>query len=114
MLASEQRKPRPIWRDETTYKREQSLFDGSSTAAQDRDLALAAKQASDAAVKSLEDQVRASEAQVAVATANRKQLDVQQSDLAATRAARRARADEATADVASQLHKNFCAARQRH
>ena len=34
----------------------------------------------------LEDQVRASEAQVAVARANRKQLNVQQSDLAATRA----------------------------
>jgi multidrug efflux pump subunit AcrA (membrane-fusion protein) len=58
------------------------------------------KQASDAAVKSLEDQVRAVEAQVAVATANRKQLDVQQSDLAATRAQlQQARADKATADV---------------
>ncbi len=56
--------------------------------------------ASDAAVKSLEDQVRAAEAQVAVARANRKQLDVQQSDLAATRAQLvQARADKATADV---------------
>jgi multidrug resistance efflux pump len=44
--------------------------------------------------------VRASEAQVAVAKANRKQLDVQQSDLAATRAQlQQARADKATADV---------------
>jgi multidrug resistance efflux pump len=76
------------------------LFDAGVAAAQDRDLALAAKQASDAAVRSLEDQVRAVEAQVAVATANRKQLDVQQSDLAATRAQlQQARADKATADV---------------
>ena len=61
---------------------------------------LAAMQASDAAVKSLEDQVRAAEAQVAVAHANRKQVDVQQSDLAATRAQlQQARADKATADV---------------
>ena len=68
--------------------------------AQDRDLADAAVRASDAAVKSLEDQVRAAEAQVAVARANRKQLDVQQSDLAATRAQlMQARADKATADV---------------
>src|ERR1700688_503845 len=89
-----------LWRDQTTYKREQSLFDAGVAAAQDRDLALAAMQASDAAVKSLEDQVRASEAQVAVANAHRKQLDVQQSDLAATRAQlQQARADKGTADV---------------
>jgi HlyD family secretion protein len=89
-----------LWRDQTTYKREQSLFDAGVAAAQERDLALAAMQASDAAVKSLEDQVHAVEAQVAVATANRKQLDVQQSDLAATRAQlQQARADKATADV---------------
>ncbi|HXC31951.1 MAG TPA: efflux RND transporter periplasmic adaptor subunit [Verrucomicrobiae bacterium] len=89
-----------LWRDQTTYKREQSLFDAGVEPAQSRDLALAAMQASDAAVKSLEDQVKASEAQVAVAQANRKQLDVQQSDLAATRAQlQQARADKATADV---------------
>ena len=89
-----------LWRDQTTYKREQSLFDAGVEAAQNRDLALAAMQASDAAVKSLEDQVHAAEAQVAVATANRKQLDVQQSDLAATRdQLQQARADKATADV---------------
>lgn len=89
-----------LWRDQTTYKRTQSLFDAGVAAAQDRDLALAALQSSEAAVKSFEDQVRAAEAQVAVATANRKQLDVQQSDLAATRAQlQQARADKATADV---------------
>lgn len=89
-----------LWRDQTTYKREQSLFDAGVEAAQNRDLALAAMQASDAAVKSLEDQVHAAEAQVAVAEANRKQVEVQQSDLAATRAQlQQARADKATADV---------------
>jgi len=97
-----------LWRDQTTYKRTQSLFDSGVAAAQDRDLALAAMQASDAAVKSLEDQVRASEAQVAVATANRKQLDVQKSDLAATRAQlQQARADKATADVRLGYTKVF-------
>jgi HlyD family secretion protein len=97
-----------LWRDQTTYKREQSLFDSGVAAAQERDLALAAMQASDAAVKSLEDQVRASEAQVAVATANRRQLDVQQSDLAATRAQlQQARADKATADVRLGYTKVF-------
>ena len=97
-----------LWRDQTTYKREQSLFDAGVAAAQDRDLALAAMQGSDAAVKSLEDQVRAAEAQVGVATANRKQLDVQQSDLAATRAQlQQARADKATADVRLGYTKIF-------
>jgi HlyD family secretion protein len=89
-----------LWRDQQTYKRQQGLFESGVASAQDRDLADAAVRSSDAAVKSLEDQVRASEAQVAVARANRKQLDVQQSDLAATRAQLvQAHADKATADV---------------
>jgi HlyD family secretion protein len=89
-----------LWRDQQTYKRQQSLFDHGIVSGQDRDLADAAVRASDAAVKSIEDQVRAAEAQLAVARANRKQLDVQQSDLIATRAQlMQARADKATADV---------------
>jgi multidrug resistance efflux pump len=89
-----------LWRDQQTYKRQQSLFDHGIVSEQDRDLADAAVRSSDAAVKSLEDQVRAAEAQLAVAHANRKQLDVQQSDLIATRAQlMQARADKATADV---------------
>ena len=89
-----------LWRDQQTFKREQGLFEGGVAAAQDRDNADAAVRASDAAVKSLEDQVRASEAQVAVARANRQQLDVQQSDLAATRAQlMQARADKITTEV---------------
>ncbi len=97
-----------LWRDQTTFKRTQSLFDAGVSAAQDRDLALAAMQSSEAAVKSYEDQVRAAEAQVAVANANRKQLDVQQSDVAATRAQlQQARADKATADVHLSYTKVF-------
>jgi multidrug resistance efflux pump len=97
-----------LWRDQTTYKRTQSLFDAGVAAAQDRDLALAAMQSSEAAVKSFEDQVHAAEAQVAVANANRKQLDVQQSDVAATRAQlQQARADKATADVRLSYTKVF-------
>lgn len=89
-----------LWRDQQTYKRQLGLFQGGVASAQDRDLADAAVRASDAAVKSLEDQIRAGEAQVSVARANRKQLDVQQSDLAATRAQLlQARADKTTADV---------------
>ena len=89
-----------LWRDQQTYKRQQGLFQGGVVSEQDRDLADAALRASEASVKSLENQVHAAEAQVAVAHANRKQLDVQQSDLAATRAQLlQARADKTTADV---------------
>ncbi len=89
-----------LWRDQQTYKRQQALFDGGVSSAQDRDLADAAVRSADAAVKSLEDQVRAAEAQVAVAHANRKQLDVQQNDLLATRAQLlQARAEKTSAEV---------------
>jgi HlyD family secretion protein len=75
-----------LWRDQQTFKRQQGLFDSGVVSAQDRDLADAAVRASQAAVKSFEDQVRAADAQLAVARANRKQVEVQQSDLVATRA----------------------------
>src|SRR5258708_5311602 len=89
-----------LWRDQQTYKRQQGLFQGGVVSEQDRDLADAALRASEASVNSLKNQVHAAEAQVAVAHANRKQLDVQQSDLAATRAQLlQARADKTTADV---------------
>lgn len=89
-----------LWRDQQTYKRQQGLFEGGVASEQDRDLADAGVRASTAAVKSLEEQVRAAEAQVAIAKANRKQLDVQQSDLLATRAQLlQAHADKTTADV---------------
>jgi HlyD family secretion protein len=89
-----------LWRDQQTFKREQALFDAGVEPAQNRDVADAAERASAATVKSFEDQVRAAAAQVAVARANRKQLNVQQSDLGATRAQlQQARADKVTAEV---------------
>ncbi len=75
-----------LWRDQQTLKRQQGLFDSGVSSAQERDLADAAVRSAEAVVKSIEDQVRAGEAQVAVARANRKQLNVQQSDVRATRA----------------------------
>jgi RND family efflux transporter MFP subunit len=76
------------------------LFESKVAAAQDRDLADAAQRASQAAVSSLEQQVKAQEAQLAVATANRKQLDIQQHDLANAEAQlQQARADVQVADT---------------
>jgi multidrug resistance efflux pump len=75
-----------LWRNDLDYKRTQALFESGVASAQDRDRAEATLRASQAKVKSLEDQVKAQEADLAVARANRKQLDVQQSDLASTRA----------------------------
>jgi len=89
-----------LWRDQQTYKRQQALFDGGVASAQDRDLADAAVRSSDAAVKALEDQGHAAEAQVAVARANRKQIDIQKDDLQATRAQLlQAHADKASTEV---------------
>ncbi len=72
--------------NEVTYKRDQNLFQGGVVSAQERDTSEDNWLASQANVKSLEDQVRAQEAQVAVAQANRMQVDVQGADMAATRA----------------------------
>jgi multidrug resistance efflux pump len=72
--------------DEITYKREQGLFDKGDVAAQDRDNAFSAYQVAQDNVKALEDQVHAAEAQVSVAQANRQQVSVQESDMAAARA----------------------------
>jgi multidrug resistance efflux pump len=89
-----------LWRNELEYKRTLSLFGSEIASAQDRDRAEAALRASQARVKSLEDQVKAQAAEVAVARANRKQLDVQQSDLASTRAQlQQARASKAEAET---------------
>jgi len=75
-----------LWRDETNYKRTQGLYDAGVASAQDRDTAEAAYKASLATVKSLEDQVKAQQANQGVATANRRQLDVAQSQLASLQA----------------------------
>jgi HlyD family secretion protein len=89
-----------LWRDQQTFKREQGLFEQGVAAAQDRDLADAAMQASAATVKSFEDQVRAMESAKNVATANRRQVDVENSELLVTKAQLlQARADRDTAKV---------------
>jgi multidrug resistance efflux pump len=67
-------------------KRAQGLFESGVGTAQDRDHADAALRSSQATVKSLEDQVKAQEAALAVARANRKQLGVQQSMIASMQA----------------------------
>ncbi|HZP32154.1 MAG TPA: HlyD family efflux transporter periplasmic adaptor subunit [Candidatus Acidoferrales bacterium] len=69
-----------------TYERDESLFKGGVLTAQERDTAEQNYVGSQANVKSLEDQVRSAQAQVAIAKANRRQVDVQQADVAATRA----------------------------
>jgi HlyD family secretion protein len=89
-----------LWRDQQTFKRQQGLFEQGVAAAQDRDLADAAVQASAATVKSYEDQVKAMESAQKLATANLKQVDVQTSELEMTRAQlMQARADRDTAKV---------------
>lgn len=75
-----------LWRIELDQKRTAGLFEGGVASVQDRDRAEAAVRAAQARVKSLGDQVKAQEAEVAVARANRKQLDVQQSELSSAQA----------------------------
>ena len=91
-----------LWRDQTDYGRTQKLFDEGVASAQDRDHADAALQASKANVKALEDSVRAQEGALAVAQANRKQVDVRQSEVATTMA-QLEQARATAAQVATQL-----------
>jgi HlyD family secretion protein len=70
-----------LWRDQTDYDRMQKLFDSGVAAAQDRDHADATLKASQANVKALEDSVTAQEAALGVAQANRKQVDMRQSEI---------------------------------
>lgn len=89
-----------LWRDETDLKRIGELAAAGVFSTQDRDHAEAAARASRANVKSLEDQVKASESDLAVARANRKQLQVQQSDVVSTQALlQQARATAAEAET---------------
>jgi HlyD family secretion protein len=91
-----------LWRDQTDYNRMQRLFDSGVESAQDRDHAIATLQASQANVKSLEDSVGAQEAALALARANRKQVDVRGAEIATTLAQlEQARATEA--ETATQL-----------
>ena len=73
-----------LWRVQTDFGRTQKLFDGGVASAQDRDHAEATLKASQANVKSLEDSVGAQEAALALARANRKQVDVRGAEIATT------------------------------
>jgi HlyD family secretion protein len=91
-----------LWRDQTDYDRMQKLFDSGVESAQDRDHADATLKASQANVKSLEDSVRAQEAALGVAKANRKQVDVRGSEVATT-IAQLEQARASAAETATQL-----------
>lgn len=91
-----------LWRDENDFKRSQSLFDSGVESAQDRDHAEATLKASQANVKSLEESVGAQEAGLGVAQANRKQVDVRQSEVATT-IAQLEQARASAAQTATQL-----------
>ncbi|MGH9746141.1 MAG: HlyD family secretion protein [Candidatus Acidiferrales bacterium] len=73
-----------LWRDQTDLKRMQQLYDKREISAQDRDHADAAVKMSEANVKALEDALKAQKASIAVAQANRKQVDVRKSAVAGT------------------------------
>lgn len=72
--------------NQINMKRQVSLFDSGVVAAQDRDSAVAAFKASDANVRALVDTVKSQQAALAVAEANRKQVDVLRSQIASTQA----------------------------
>ena len=69
-----------------TYERDEGLFRSGVLTAQEHDTAEQTYIGSQANVKALQDQVRVAEAQLAVAQANRKQVEIQQADIAATHA----------------------------
>jgi len=91
-----------LWRDETDYDRMQKLFDSGVESAQDRDHAEATLKASQANVKALEESVGAQEGALAVAKANRKQVDVRGSEIATT-LAQLEQARASAAEIETQL-----------
>ena len=91
-----------LWRDQNDLGRMQKLYEKGEIAAQDRDHAEAAVRMSQANVQALQQSVKAQEAAVSVALANRKQVDARKSALASTMAQlEQARASEA--ETATQL-----------
>jgi HlyD family secretion protein len=91
-----------LWRDQTDYDRMVKLFESGVASAQDRDHAEAALKGAQANVKALEDSVRAQEAALGVAQANRKQVEVRQSEVA-TAIAQLEQARAAEAETATEL-----------
>jgi HlyD family secretion protein len=92
-----------LWRDQTDLDRMQKLFDKGEVSAQSRDHAEAAVRMSAANVKALEDSVKAQQAGIQVAQANRKQVNVRQSALATTHA-QLEQARATLAQMAAQLN----------
>lgn len=91
-----------LWRDQNDLGRMQKLYEKGEISAQDRDHAEAAVRMSQANVQALQQSVKAQEAAVSVALANRKQVDARKSALASTMAQlEQARASEA--ETATQL-----------
>lgn len=91
-----------LWRNQTDLARMQELYKKGEVSAQDRDHAEAAVRMSQANVEALEQSVKAEQAAVSVAMANRKQVDARKSALASTLAQlQQARASEA--ETATQL-----------
>jgi HlyD family secretion protein len=85
-----------LWRDQADLDRIQKLFDKGEISAQDRDHAEAAVRMSQANLQALTQSVKAQQAALGVAQANRKQIDVRKSALATTIAQlEQARANEA-------------------
>jgi HlyD family secretion protein len=91
-----------LWRDQSDLKRMQQLYDKHEVSAQDRDHAEAAVKMSEANVKALEDTVKAQKAAIAVAQANRKQVDMRKSAVAST-IAQLEQARASMAQVTAQL-----------
>ena len=91
-----------LWRNQTDLARMQELYKKGEVSAQDRDHAEAAVRMSQANVQALEQAVKADQAAVSVAMANRKQVDARKSALESTLAQlQQARATEA--ETATQL-----------
>jgi HlyD family secretion protein len=91
-----------LWRDEQNYQRMVELFHSGIETAQNRDNSLATVRADRAAVKALEDQVKAQKAALDLAKANRLQLTVIRSQIAAATAQlaqARALRDQATTQL---------------
>jgi HlyD family secretion protein len=91
-----------LQRDELNTKRTLGLFAGGVASTQDRDTAVATLRASQAHVKSLEEQVKAQQGGVGVARANRQQVDVVRSEVASLQA-QLAQARAMKAQVETQL-----------
>jgi len=85
-----------LWRDQSDLDRIQKLYDKGEISAQDRDHAEAAVRMSQANLQALQESVKAQQGALAVAQANRKQIDVRESAVkSAIAQLEQARANEA-------------------